>query len=92
MFVLHYPNLAPIYLGPGGRYLDVFLSFEDPVLSSLIKNGPKWGPNCADDVPVRGAHARARVLRTGTSAAQLGPHFGLIGTRRGQNPKESHQR
>ena len=31
--------------------------------------------------------ARARAPRTGTSAAQLGPLFSLIGTRRGQKPK-----
>ena len=36
--------------------------------------------------------ARARVPRTGTSAAQLGTHFGMIGTRKGQKPKETHQR
>ena len=48
---------------------------------------PKWGPNCAADVSVRGA----RAPRTGTSAAQLGTHFGMIGTRKGQKPKETHQ-
>ena len=37
----------------------VLLGFEDPVLSSLTESGPKWSPNCADDVPVRGARARA---------------------------------
>ena len=36
---------------------DVFLGFEDPDLSSLIESGQKWGPNCADDVPVRGTRA-----------------------------------
>ena len=45
-----------------------FLGFEDPDLSSLTESGQKWGPNCADDVPVR----RARAPRTGTSTAQLG--------------------
>ena len=36
--------------------------------------------------------ARARAPRTGTSAAQLGTHFfGMIGTRKGQEPKETHQ-
>ena len=38
---------------------DDFLGFEDPVLSSLTESDPKWGPNCADDVPVRGALTRA---------------------------------
>ena len=28
-------------------------------LSSLTENGQKWDPNCADDVPVRRARARA---------------------------------
>ena len=37
---------------------EVFLGFEDPVLSSLTESGPKWGPNCADHVPVQGARAR----------------------------------
>ena len=37
------------------------------------------------------ARARARAPRTGTSAAQLGTHFGMIGTRKGQKPKETHQ-
>ena len=35
-----------------------FSGFEDPDLSSLTKSGPKWSPNCADDVPIRGARAR----------------------------------
>ena len=35
--------------------------------------------------------ARARAPRTGTSAAQLGTHLGMIGTRKGQKPKETHQ-
>ena len=48
---------------------------------------PKWVPNCAADVPVRGA----RAPRTGTSAAQLGPHFGFFGARRTQKPKETYQ-
>ena len=50
---------------------------------------PKWVPNCAADVPVRGA--RARAPRTETSAAQLGPHFGFFGARRTQKPKETYQ-
>ena len=37
---------------------DVFLGIEDPVPSNLTESGPKRGPNCADDVPVRGAPAR----------------------------------
>ena len=45
---------------PSSCYLGCFLlGFEDPVLSSLTDSGQKWGPNCADDVPVRGARARA---------------------------------
>ena len=52
---------------------------------------PKWVPNCAADVPVRGARARARAPRTETSAAQLGPHFGFFGARRTQKPKETYQ-
>ena len=58
-----------------------------------VPNMPKWVPNCAPDVPVRGARARARLVqdRTGTSSAQLGPHFGLFGARRTQKPKETHQ-
>ena len=32
--------------------------------------------------------ACVRTPRTGKSAVQLGPHFGLIGTRRGQNPSK----
>ena len=48
---------------------------------------PKWVPNCAADVPVRGA----RVPRTETSAAQLGPHFGFFGARRTQKPKETYR-
>ena len=35
--------------------------------------------------------ASARAPRTGTSSAQLGPHFGLFGARRIQKPKETHQ-
>ena len=37
------------------------------------------------------ARVRARLPRTGTSAAQLGTHLGMIGTRKGQKPKETHQ-
>ena len=42
---------------------DVFLGFEDPDLSSLTERDQKWGPNCADDVSVRGARARARLVQ-----------------------------
>ena len=48
---------------PSSCYLGGFSGFEDPDLSSLTESGQKWGPNCADDVPVRGA----RAPRTGTS-------------------------
>ena len=37
---------------------DVLRGLEGPVLFSLTENGPKWGPNCADGVSVRGARAR----------------------------------
>ena len=40
-------------------YLGCFSSLERPVPSSLAEIGSKWGPSCADDVPVRGARARA---------------------------------
>ena len=50
---------------------------------------PEWVPNCAADVPVRGARARATC--TPASAAQLGTHFGLLGARRSQKLKETHQ-
>ena len=49
---------------------DCFSLFFSPL---LVPMKPKWGPNCADDVPLP---VRARVPRTGTSSAQLGPHFG----------------
>ena len=62
------------------------LGFEEPVVSSLTESGPKWGPNCADNVAVRGARASYRNI-----SAQLGPNFGLIGTKKGQKPTESHQ-
>ena len=70
------PDLC-IYLGPAARAglaatplahpalvtWDVFFSgFEDPDLFSLTERGPKWSPNCADDVPVRGARARRARL------------------------------
>ena len=54
-------------------------------LFSLTENGPKWGPNCADDVSVRGA----RAPRTEASSAQLGTHFGLIGTRTVKSPEQA---
>ena len=79
----HWPAWLPPPCPPSSCYLECFFRFEDPVLSSETESGQKWGPNCAHDVPVRGA----RALRTGTLAAQLGPHFGLIGTRRGRKPK-----
>ena len=67
------PSAAKFYLGPAalaglaaaplptqlllpGMF---FFRFEDPVLSSKIESGQKRSPNCADDVPVRGARARA---------------------------------
>ena len=58
---------------------------EGPVLFSFVENGPKWSPDCADNVPVRGA-------RAGTSSAQLGHHFGFIRTRRGQKAKNSRHK
>ena len=64
-------GLAAVPCPPRSCYLGCFLGFEDLVLSGLTERGQKWGPNCADDVPVRGAPARAP--RTGTSAAPLGP-------------------
>ena len=66
------PGLGFRYLGPAALAglaaalahpalvtWDVFLGFQDPVHSSVIESGQKWGPNCADDVPVRGARVRA---------------------------------
>ena len=42
-----------------GLAIRSFFGLEVLVLSSLIQNDLKWGgPNCADDVPVRGARAR----------------------------------
>ena len=47
------------------------------VLGLEIQNGPQWGPNSADDAAA-------------ASSAQLGPHFGLIDSRRGdQNPNSA---
>ena len=62
---------------------DVLLGFEDPVLSSLPESGH-------DAVPIVLMMFLYEAPLSGTSAAQLGPHFGLIGTRRGQIPKESN--
>ena len=36
----------------------IFFGLELLVRFSLTQNGLKWGPNCADDVPVRGARGR----------------------------------
>ena len=41
--------------------LMVFLGFLTPPL--LVPMKPKWGPNCAADVPVRGARACARLVQ-----------------------------
>ena len=41
---------------------DGFWGLEGLALSSLVENHPKWGPNCADDAPVRGP--RASIIRT----------------------------
>ena len=38
-------------------------SFLDGFLRFLTLPGPKWVPNCAADVPVRGARARARLVQ-----------------------------
>ena len=73
-----------MFLLPG-----MFLGFDIPVFSSLIESRPTWVPNCADDVPVRGVRACAGAPGTGTSAAQWGPHFILIGTRRVKNPSNA---
>ena len=50
-------------------------------LQSDISNLVKQSPNDADDA------GRARTPGTRASAAQLGTHFGMIGTRKGQKPK-----
>ena len=60
------------------------------VLSSLTENDKDWGRNCADDAPVIGVPC-ACARCTPASSAQFGPHFGLIGVRRGQKPKKSNQ-
>ena len=45
------------------------------------------GPNDADDVPARGA--RARAPRTKASSAQSGTRFGIVGTRRAKSPRKA---
>ena len=69
-----------MFLLPG-----IFEGLDGPVISSLTENGPKLGPNCVDDVPVRGA--RARLIQKhhqrnwDPMCAKLGPG-GLKNTRK----------
>ena len=58
----------------------------------LTLPGPNHCPNGFPIVQLMFLYeARARAPRTGTSAAQLGPHFGFFGARRTQKPKETYQ-
>ena len=49
----------------------MFLGLEGLVPSTLIQNEPKWGPNCADDVPVRGRNITSIIWEP--ILASLGP-------------------
>ena len=67
---------------------DVLRGLEGPVLFSLTENGPKWGPNCADGVSVRGARARASY---NSIISTIGNTFLPKWDQEGQTCKKSHQ-
>ena len=66
----------------------IFLGLEGPALSSSLEDGPKWVPNCADDVPVRGGRARASYR---SIISTIGNPFLPNWDQGGQKTKKSYQ-